>query len=54
MLEALRSEEKNEHLDEPLVNLEVGPQSKVYEFLVDTEVDRSSVKEIPEGCKLSD
>lgn len=46
--------DKNEHLNEPLVNLDVGLESKVYEFLVDTGADRSSVKEISEGCKLSD
>ncbi|XP_039566694.1 uncharacterized protein LOC120502842 [Passer montanus] len=38
---------------EPLVNLEIGPQSEETEFLVDTGADRSSVSKIPKGCKLS-
>lgn len=42
-----------DHLEEPLVNFEIGPQNDEFEFLVDTGADKSCVTKIPSGMTVS-
>lgn len=38
---------------EPLVKLKIGPQQQVYQFLVDSGAERSTIQTLPRGCKIS-
>ncbi|XP_051475012.1 protein NYNRIN-like [Apus apus] len=39
---------------EPLIKLRIGPLRQEFTFLVDTGAERSTIRNLPEGCKLSD
>lgn len=41
-----------QHLEEPLVNFEVGPLNEEFEFLVDTGADKSCLNKIPKGMEI--
>lgn len=41
-----------QHLEEPLVNFEVGPLNEEFEFLVDTGADKSCLNKIPKGIEI--
>lgn len=38
---------------EPLIKLKVGPQGEVYEFLMDSGAERSTIQTLPQGCRIS-
>ena len=38
---------------EPLIKLKLGPQGEVYEFLVDSGAERSTIQTLPQGCRIS-
>lgn len=40
------------HRDEPIVNLEVGPNHEEFESVVDTGADKSSLSKIPTGTAV--
>ena len=38
---------------EPLIKLKIGPYRQEFTFLIDTGAEKSTIRQIPEGCNLS-